>query len=62
MSTTSETMRKNWQDPEFRERAKKGRDRYYTALMKKRLVELVSSAVEYQQTDLEEFREDEEES
>jgi len=59
MSTTSETMRKNWQDPEFRERAKEGRDRYYTALMKRRLVELANSAVEYRQTDLEEFREEE---
>ncbi len=40
MSKVSETMKRNWQNPEFRERAKKGRDRYYTALMKKRLAKL----------------------
>lgn len=40
MTTVSEIMKRNWEDPEFREKAKQGRDRYYTALMKRRLNEL----------------------
>jgi hypothetical protein len=67
MTTTSETMKRNWQNPEFRERAKKGRDRYYKEKMKKRLVELANGKsdsdeetegediVDYRQATLDEF-------
>jgi len=66
MSKVSETMKRNWQDPEFRERVKKGYARYYDKKMKKRLVELANGKsgsdeeteediVDYRQTDLSEF-------
>lgn len=74
MSKASKTMKRNWQDPEFRERVKKGYARYYDEKMKKRLVELANGKsdsdeeteqediVDYRQTGLSEFGENEEES
>ena len=41
VTTTSETMKRNWEDPKFREKTKKGRDRYWAQEMKRRFAELV---------------------
>lgn len=42
MTSTSETMIEKWQDHEFRERNKRGRDRYWSRQMKKRLAKLAN--------------------
>ncbi len=62
MSKVSEIMKRNWENPEFRERVKEGRERYWTQKMKKRFQELSdrslnlgTSKVEYRQTSLDEF-------
>ena len=40
MASTSEAMKRNWENPEFREKVKKGSDQYWSKQMRKRLAKL----------------------
>ena len=46
MTSTSESMKRNWQDPKYREKVKKSSDKYWKGEMKRRLLEQVKKAQE----------------